>query len=96
MINIESIAFQWIIQAGRWFFLRVAFLPGTNYLIRKDVLEKIGGWDENALAEDSELTFRIYDAGYLVDFIPTAVSWEQEPETLKVWVRQRTRWGPGQ
>ena len=95
LVNIESIAFQWIIQAGRWFFLRVAFLPGTNFVIRKEVLEKIGGWDENALTEDSELTFRIYDAGYLVKFAPTAVTWEQEPETLRVWVRQRTRWARG-
>jgi cellulose synthase/poly-beta-1,6-N-acetylglucosamine synthase-like glycosyltransferase len=95
LVNIESIAFQWIIQAGRWFFLRVAFLPGTNFVIRKDVLEKIGGWDENALTEDSELTFRIYDAGDLVKFAPTAVTWEQEPETLRVWIRQRTRWARG-
>ncbi len=95
LINIESIAFQWIIQAGRWFFLRVAFLPGTNFVIRKDVLERIGGWDVSALTEDSELTFRIYDAGYLVKFAPTAVTWEQEPETLRVWVRQRTRWARG-
>ena len=45
------------------------FFPAPTIVIRKDVLEKIGGWDENALAEDSELTFRIYDAGYLVKFI---------------------------
>lgn len=95
LINIESTAFQWIIQAGRWFFLRVAFLPGTNYVIRRDVLESVGRWDEGALAEDSELTFRIYEAGRLVKFAPTAVSWEQEPETLRVWVRQRTRWARG-
>ena len=27
LVNIESITFQWIIQAGRWFFLRVVFSP---------------------------------------------------------------------
>ena len=47
------------------------------------------------MAEDSELTFRIYAAGCLVKFAPTAVTWEQEPETLGVWVRQRTRWARG-
>lgn len=94
-INIESVAFQWIIQAGRWFFMRVAFIPGTNFVIRKNVLDRIGGWDEGALTEDTELTFRIYSEKLLVGFLPTAVSWEQEPEKLKTWVRQRTRWARG-
>ena len=94
-INIESIAFQWIIQAGRCFFLRISFLPGTNFVIRKSVLQEVGGWDENALTEDSELTMRVYEKGYRLKFLPTSTSWEQEPERLGTWVRQRTRWARG-
>jgi len=94
-INLESIAFQWLIQAGRWFFLRISTLPGTNYIIWKSVLEALGGWDEEALTEDTELTFRIYQKGLLIGFLPGAVTWEQEPENLAVWVRQRTRWARG-
>jgi len=94
-INLESVAFQWLIQAGRWFFLRISTLPGTNFVIWKAVLEKLDGWDEEALTEDTELTFRIYQSGYLVGFLPDAVTWEQEPESLAVWVRQRTRWARG-
>jgi len=94
-INLESIAFQWLIQAGRWFFLRISTLPGTNYIIWKSVVEALGGWDEEALTEDAELTFRIYQKGHLIGFLPGAVTWEQEPENLAVWVRQRTRWARG-
>ena len=94
-INLESVAFQWLIQAGRWFWLRISTLPGTNYVIWKSELEALGGWDEEALTEDSELTFRIYERGRLVGFLPDAVTWEQEPESLAVWVRQRTRWARG-
>lgn len=94
-INLESVAFQWIIQAGRWFFLHISMLPGTNYVIWKSVLEELGGWDEEALTEDTELTFRVYRHGRLIGFLPAAVTWEQEPETLAVWVRQRTRWARG-
>jgi cellulose synthase/poly-beta-1,6-N-acetylglucosamine synthase-like glycosyltransferase len=94
-INIESVAFQWIIQAGRWFFLKIAFLPGTNFVIWKSVLEAVGGWDEEALTEDTELTFRVYQRGFLIKFLPSATSWEQEPERLSTWVRQRTRWARG-
>ncbi|MDK6327172.1 hypothetical protein QP182_26125, partial [Escherichia coli] len=28
-------------------------------------------------------------------FQPKAVTWEQEPQTLSVWFRQRTRWVKG-
>ncbi len=94
-INLESLAFQWIVQAGRWRLLRMATLPGTNYLIRRSLLEDLGGWDEQALTEDSEMSIRIYRAGYLIKFIPYAVTWEQEPETLRVWFKQRVRWARG-
>jgi len=51
--------------------------------------------DEQALTEDTELTVRLYQKGYRVKFIPTAVSEEQEPERLATWMRQRTRWARG-
>lgn len=94
-INLESIAFQWIVQAGRWLLFRIAVIPGTNFVIRASALREAGGWDARALTEDSELTFRLYDLGYRVAFLPEAVTWEQEPETLRVWFGQRTRWARG-
>jgi cellulose synthase/poly-beta-1,6-N-acetylglucosamine synthase-like glycosyltransferase len=94
-LNIESLSFQWIVQAGRWMLLKVCTLPGTNFLIHKHILETLDGWDEQALTEDAELTIRLYAAGYRVKFIPYAVTWEQEPRTLKTWLRQRTRWVRG-
>jgi len=94
-INLESLAYQWIIQAGRWRLLRMSTLPGTNYLIRRSLLEELDGWDEQALTEDAEMSIRIYQAGYLIKFIPYAVTWEQEPETLRVWFKQRVRWARG-
>jgi cellulose synthase/poly-beta-1,6-N-acetylglucosamine synthase-like glycosyltransferase len=94
-VNIEGLAFQWIIQAGRWNLFQMATLPGTNYLMRRTLIEELGGWDVEALTEDSELSIRIYEAGYLIKFIPYAVTWEQEPENLRVWFKQRVRWARG-
>jgi len=94
-INIEGLSFQWIVQAGRWKLLKVATLPGTNFIVRKAVLTEVGGWDEAALTEDAELSLRILEAGYLIKFVPYAVTWEQEPENLATWFRQRTRWARG-
>lgn len=94
-INIETLGFQWILQAGRYCAFGVAILPGTNCVIRKDVLESCGGWDEAAITEDSELSVRIYQKGWKIQFVPTAVTWEPEPEKISVWIRQRTRWVRG-
>ena len=94
-INIETLSFQSILQAGRWKLLRIATLPGTNFLMRREVIEALGGWDEDATTEDSGLSIRMYLAGWKIKFIPYSVTWEQEPETWRVWLKQRTRWVRG-
>ncbi|MFD0871030.1 Poly-beta-1,6-N-acetyl-D-glucosamine synthase [Chlamydia abortus] len=94
-INIETICFQWMAQAGRFNWFKVTTIPGTNFAIRRSLIEQLGGWDEKALAEDTELTIRVYNSGYYIRFFPAAITWEQEPETWKVWWKQRTRWARG-
>lgn len=82
-------------QAGRFQLFKLCTIPGTNFIVRRTILEEIGGWDEKALAEDTEISFRIYMMGYKIKFQPKAVTWEQEPQTLPVWFKQRTRWVKG-
>lgn len=94
-INIEGLSFQWMAQGGRWMLFNLCTIPGTNFIIRKSVLDEIGGWDPKAIAEDTEISIRIYQLGYKICFMPLAVTWEQEPENLKTWVKQRTRWVKG-
>src|SRR5690625_901181 len=94
-INIETITFQWMAQAGRWYWFNMATIPGTNFAIRRSIIDELGGRDEKALSEDTELSIRVYDLGYYIRFFPAAITWEQEPETWPVWWRQRTRWARG-
>lgn len=94
-INIETLSFQWMSQGGRWNLFNLCTIPGTNFVVRKSVIDELGGWDPNAIAEDTEISFRIYKLGYKIAFMPLAVTWEQEPETIKVWFKQRTRWAKG-
>ncbi|QQE73730.1 glycosyltransferase family 2 protein [Brevibacillus composti] len=94
-INIETICFQWMAQAGRFHWFGVTTIPGTNFAIRRSLIEQLGGWDAKALAEDTELTIRVYNEGYYIRFFPAAITWEQEPENWKVWWKQRTRWARG-
>ncbi|MGL4876285.1 MAG: glycosyltransferase family 2 protein [Clostridium sp.] len=94
-INIETLTFQWMAQAGRWQLFKLCTIPGTNFVIRRSIIESIGGWDTKAVTEDTEISFRMYRMGYKIKFMPKAVTWEQEPQTLKVWIKQRTRWAKG-
>lgn len=94
-INIETLSFQWIAQAGRKQLLGLCTIPGTNFVLRRSTIEKLGGWDTKAIAEDTEISFRIYKMGQQITYVPQAVTWEQEPETINVWIKQRTRWVKG-
>ncbi|SHJ86562.1 glycosyltransferase [Paramaledivibacter caminithermalis] len=94
-INLEGIYFQWVAQAGRWQLFKFCTIPGTNFLIRRSILEEIGGWDTKAITEDTEISFRIYMMGYHIRFCPYSATWEQEPETISVWLKQRKRWVKG-
>lgn len=94
-INIETLGFQWMSQAGRWRMLGLSTIPGTNFIIRRSILDKLGGWNEDAITEDTELSIRIYQLGYKIKFFPFAITWEQEPEKWSVWLKQRTRWVRG-
>ena len=94
-IAIEFMSFQWIVQGGRWMLFKLASLPGTNYVIRREALERTGTWDPGAIADDAELTVRMQQEGYHIKFVPYAVTWEPEPQDWGVWMGQRLRWARG-
>jgi cellulose synthase/poly-beta-1,6-N-acetylglucosamine synthase-like glycosyltransferase len=94
-VNIETLAYQCMNQAGRYYYFKLCTIPGTNFVIRRNIINHMGGWDTKALSEDTEISFRIYRMGYYIKFMPLAVTWEQEPQKLKQWFKQRTRWAKG-
>lgn len=95
MIGLEFQVFQLLMQCGRWALFKLGSLAGTNMLLRRSVLTEVGGYDVFALAEDAELTVRLTSAGYLLPVVPSSKTWEQEPEKIKTFVKQRTRWLTG-
>ncbi len=68
---------------------------GKNMFIRKDVLEKIGGFDEASFLEDIEISFRMKRTRHKVVFEPKAVAWQNEPEDFRSYLNQRERWARG-
>ena len=92
MIALEFQVFQLLMQCGRWQLFKLGSLAGTNMLLQKNIVLEMGGYDEFALAEDAELTIRLTTAGYVIPVVAEARTWEQEPENLKTFIKQRTRW----
>ncbi|ELC8790610.1 glycosyltransferase family 2 protein [Salmonella enterica] len=68
---------------------------GTVGAIRVRALELVGGFREDVLAEDTDLTFRLLDKGWRVQYVNTAECYEEVPENWPVRVRQLQRWAKG-
>ncbi len=68
---------------------------GTMCLIRKEALEKAGGWSEWCVTEDSELAIRIHDAGYSSIYVDRTYGRGLIPESFEGYKMQRYRWTAG-
>ena len=73
------------------------FLPSTGscLFIKKDFLLNIGGWSENALAEDLELALRLFDNGVKIKLSPEISCQHEVASKLAPYMIQRLRWFRG-
>jgi len=65
---------------------------GTMGLIRKSVLEEIGGWDEWCITEDAEASLRILKRGYQSLYIHRSFGSGLMPFDFEGLKKQRFRW----
>lgn len=72
----------------------VAFV-GNGLLVRRTALAQVGGWNEEALTEDIDLSMRLHLTGHTIAYCPDAIVWEEAVPTLREYVRQRARWVEG-
>jgi cellulose synthase/poly-beta-1,6-N-acetylglucosamine synthase-like glycosyltransferase len=68
---------------------------GTVGGFRKSIVKDTGGFNVRILAEDTELTFRLYMMGYKVIYANDAECYEESPETWRARGRQVRRWSRG-
>jgi cellulose synthase/poly-beta-1,6-N-acetylglucosamine synthase-like glycosyltransferase len=73
----------------------IAQFGGTVGGFRRSVLASLRGWDESILAEDTDLTFRVYLAGYKVRYVIDAECYEEAVDNWKAYRQQRYRWARG-
>jgi cellulose synthase/poly-beta-1,6-N-acetylglucosamine synthase-like glycosyltransferase len=68
---------------------------GTVGGVRSSALAAIGGWRDDALAEDTDLTYRLLLNGWKTAYQNRSECYEEVPETWPVRVRQIKRWSKG-
>lgn len=76
----------------------VGMLPivaGNSGAFRAEVVRELGGFREDTVGEDLELTWRTQFAGWDVEFAPRALVLAEVPSTVKGLWKQRVRWQRG-
>ena len=95
LLDLERSGGYQVDQQARMNLHMVPQYGGTVAGVRKSALEEIGGWNENALAEDTDLTYRLLLAGWKTGYANRAECYEEVPERWPVRVRQIMRWAKG-
>jgi cellulose synthase/poly-beta-1,6-N-acetylglucosamine synthase-like glycosyltransferase len=81
------------------FNVNVGMVPlgGNTAAIRGDLLERVGGWDEQCLTEDADIGVRLSALGEQIRVVYDSrwVTREETPHSAAALVKQRTRWCQG-
>ncbi len=101
----EGSAFYRACYVGLAYFFKVGMVSrdhsnaiifaGTMGLLRRSVLDEVGGWDEEIITEDAEISLRILARGYRGVYVPDAYGRGIMPLTYEGLRKQRYRWAFG-
>ncbi|GAA0226940.1 glycosyltransferase family 2 protein [Cryptosporangium japonicum] len=70
-------------------------VSGNLGAFRRYVVERAGGFREDCIGEDLELTWRVQRLGFQVNFRPRATVYAEVPATVRGLWKQRVRWARG-
>lgn len=88
-----------------WFKSRLHFhaevgiipLGGNTVFFTREIINRIGGWDETCLTEDADIGIRLSQMGERIRVVydDQYVTREETPPTVEQFIKQRTRWNQG-
>jgi cellulose synthase/poly-beta-1,6-N-acetylglucosamine synthase-like glycosyltransferase/peptidoglycan/xylan/chitin deacetylase (PgdA/CDA1 family)/spore germination protein YaaH len=73
----------------------ITVVPGAVGAWRRAALDDVGGYPEDTLAEDQDLTIAIQRKGWLVAYDVEAIALTEAPESFRALGKQRYRWSFG-
>jgi len=73
----------------------VLIVPGAVAAYRKQAILDAGGFDNDTMIEDYDMTIKLHKIGWKVNCDRKAVAWVCAPQTIRALIGQRTRWFRG-
>jgi cellulose synthase (UDP-forming) len=75
--------------------LGAMFCCGTNVVFRRSSLEAVGGFPEESITEDFELSLVLHENGWKTEYVPRVLARGLGPEDMASYVSQQHRWARG-
>jgi cellulose synthase (UDP-forming) len=75
--------------------LDAIFCCGTNVVFRRRALEEVGGFSEDSVTEDFELSVRLHESGWRSVYVSEVLACGLGPEDMASYVSQQQRWARG-
>jgi cellulose synthase (UDP-forming) len=72
-----------------------ALCCGTHFLMRREALDDVGGWDESSLSEDLATSFRLHWLGWRSVYVRRSYGAGLGPLNLPAYWKQQQRWAEG-
>lgn len=95
LLDLERSAGYQVDQQAR---MNMNLLPqygGTVGGVRLSAVEAVGGWHDDTLAEDTDITFRLMFNGWKTIYTNRSECYEEVPEEWAIRIKQVTRWAKG-
>lgn len=73
----------------------VMIVPGPIAALRREAIEQAGLFSSDTFAEDFDITMKILEKGYEVEYEDEAISYTDAPKNLEDFMKQRRRWYRG-
>ncbi|MDO9403220.1 MAG: glycosyltransferase [Polaromonas sp.] len=95
MLDLERSAGYQVDQQARMNMNLMPQYGGTVGGVRLSAVEAVGGWHDDTLAEDTDITYRLMFNGWKTVYNNRSECYEEVPEDWAVRVKQVCRWAKG-
>lgn len=95
LLDLERSGGYQVDQQARMNLRLIPQYGGTVGGVRVSALESVGGWRDDTLAEDTDITFRLVLGGWEVVYQNRSECYEEVPEQWRSRIAQIQRWAKG-
>lgn len=93
--QVAEMALDAYVQQQRIAFGGIGELRGNGQFVRRTALERCGGWNEETITDDLDLTFRLHLDRWDIEILTCAAVEEEGVTRVNALWHQRNRWAEG-